>query len=80
MNWNNVDLKSGYERDQNILDPYSFDILLLECEHNIRELTPEAIKKHFNEVLQGKMECAREILEANLNNIYKEAKETREQE
>ena len=80
MNWNNINLKSPYERSQNILDGYSFDILLLECEHNIRELTPQAIREHFNDELRNKVNCAREIFEASLPNIYKDAKETREAE
>ena len=28
MDWNNVNLSSGYERDQDIRDPLSFDVLL----------------------------------------------------
>lgn len=44
MDWKNVDLDDGYERDQNILDPYDFDTLLLEISCNVRDINPETIR------------------------------------
>jgi len=81
MNWNNVNLEDGYERDQNILDPYNFDVLLLEIYCNIRDenLNAEEIAKHFNEILNSKIECAREVFRNNLKNIVKQAKKERNQ-
>ena len=79
MNWENVNLIDSYERDQNILDPYNFDTLLLEINCNLRteNLTPEEITKHFNTILSSKIESAREVFNANLNNIVKQAQKER---
>ena len=69
MNWNNVDLTSPYESSQPLLDPYNFDTLLLEVSCNLREITPETVRKQALESINGKYKTALEILEANLNNI-----------
>ena len=79
MDWNNVDLDSRYERDQNILDGYSFDTLLLEISCNVREITKETVKKQFVISLNSKIQSAREIFNNNLDNIVKKAIEEREQ-
>ena len=81
MNWNNVNLEDGYERDQNILDPYNFDVLLLEISCNIRDenLNADEITKHFNEILNLKIQCAKELFNDNLKNIVKQAKKERKQ-
>ncbi len=73
MNWEKVNLESNYERSQNILDEYSFDILLLEVNCNIKDITKETIKKQFEESLKMKIDSAREIFAANLDNIVKQA-------
>ena len=77
MNWNNVNLKDAYERDQNILDGYSFDILLLEISTNIKntEINEATITSHFEDVLKINIQSAREVFRANLQNILKEALE-----
>ena len=75
MNWKNVDLKSAYERSQDILDGYSFDTLLLEISCNLAEINEETITKQFNEALQNKITSAREVFKNNLKNILKEAQE-----
>jgi len=77
MNWNNVNLKDAYERDQNILDGYSFDILLLEISTNIKntEINEATIRAHFEKELKIKIQSAREVFRANLQNILKEALE-----
>ena len=74
--WSNIDLTSGHERDLNIVDPYSFNTLLLELHCNIpkHKLTKEAIEKHFNEVLEANVSQAREILRDNIDNVLKHAK------
>lgn len=77
MNWNNVNLNSPYEASQNLLDPYTFDTLLLEVECNCREITPEAIRKQAMSELDLKYKTAVEILEANLQNITNHATKTR---
>lgn len=78
MNWENVNLESKYERSQNILDGYSFDILLLEISCNIKNINKDTIKKQFEESLKMKIDSAKEIFEANLDNIVKQAIKERE--
>lgn len=81
IDWSNVDLTDSYQRDQNILDPYDFDTLLLEISCNLRkeELTREGIGAHFNEVLCEKVRVAKEVFKDNLDNIIKEAIKERNQ-
>ena len=73
MNWKNVDLNSAYERDQNILDGYSFDTLLLEISCNLREVNERTIREQFEISLRAKIDSAREVFENNLKNIVKMA-------
>ena len=77
MNWNNVNLKNAYERDQNILHGYSFDILLLEISTNIKntEINEATIRAHFEKELKTRIQSAREVFRANLKNIVNEAVE-----
>lgn len=77
MNWENIDLSDGYERSQNFLDPYSFDTLLLEINCNIPndKITREAVLKQVQENIQNKVEEAYHIIECNLDNIVKQARE-----
>lgn len=77
MNWNNIDLNSPYERDQNFLDSYDFDTLLMEIEHNCREINPDTVRKQAMYEIELKRRTAIEILEANLDNIVKKAQEYR---
>lgn len=79
MDWNNVNLNDSYERDQNFLDPYNFDTLLLEINCNIREenLNRETIKAEAEKQIKLKLACALEILESNLDNITRKAIEER---
>ena len=73
MNWNNVDLTDGYERSQNILDGYDFDTLLLEISCNIKDVNKESITKQFYVSLNSKIQCAKDVFNANLDNILQEA-------
>ena len=77
MNWTNVNLTDQYERDQNLLDPYDFDTLLLEISTNIREITPETVKAQALLSIKSKYETALEILENNLQNITEQAQRER---
>ena len=77
MNYLNVDLKSAHERNSNILDPYSFDILLLEVSCNLREINEETIRKQFEESLNSKVDSAYEIFDANIKSIVKDAQKYR---
>jgi hypothetical protein len=80
LDWNNVDLTDGYERSRNIIEPLSFDVLLLECEHNIRTLSEAAIREQFERDLRDRTREAREIFNANLSNILKEAEKYRSED
>ena len=73
MNWNNIDLSSDYERNQPILDSYDCDTLLLEVAHNCKVITKEAIRAQAIHEIDLKRQVALEILEANLDNLTKEA-------
>ena len=77
MNWNNINLERGYEREQNILDPYSFETLLLEINCNVRDINTDTVRKQFKESLESKLNCMKEVFEANLKNIVKQAKKER---
>jgi len=63
MDWNNINLKDNYERNQNIIDPLSFDTLLLEISCNVREINKENVLKQFETDLKSRIESAREIIE-----------------
>jgi hypothetical protein len=77
MNWNNIDLNSPYERGQNLLDPYTFEILLLEVACNVRDINKETVRAQAMESIKSKYQAAIDILDANLENITKEAKRQR---
>ena len=79
MNPLNLDLNSDYEKSQNILEPYTFETLLLELHCNEKVIDETAARKQFEEQLQSKIEEAREIFEANLNGIVNQAKKDREE-
>lgn len=78
MNWNDIDLDSGYERDQNILDGISSADLLLNIACNVREITAETVRREFDTALESAVNSAKEVFEANLENYVKKAKEERE--
>lgn len=77
--WSNIDLNSASERAATILDPYDFETLLLEISTNFKEeeITAENVRKHALNVINQNRRTAIEILEANLQNIVKHAKEER---
>lgn len=75
MNWRNVNLKDGYEREQDFLDGYSFDTLLLEIQCNLKEINRKTVEEHFLEVLRYKIDDAKEIFYNNIDNIVLQAKE-----
>ena len=77
MDWNNIDFTSEYETSREILTGYTFDTLLLEISCNLRDINKETVKKQFETELQNRIRESREIFEANLTNIVKEAKRYR---
>ena len=77
MDFNNIDLKSDYEKNQSIIDALFFDTLLLEISCNIREINKETVMAQFETDLKNRIISAREIMLSNLDNIVKEAQEYR---
>jgi len=78
INWSNIDLSSSYQRSLNILDPYSFDSLLLEVTCNLPVIDRQTVRAQFMTSLQSKIDCAKEVFESNLDNIVKQALKERE--
>ena len=74
MNWKNINLTDGHERDQNILDPYSFNTLLLEISCNVKLINKETVRNQFKTELECKTVETIEIFNNNLDNIVKQAK------
>lgn len=77
MDWNNIDLNSSFERSLNLLDPYSFDTLLLEVACNIKDINTDTVMAQARESINAKYNEALEILESNLSNITKVAQAER---
>lgn len=73
MNWNNIDLKSPYERQQDILDGYDCETLLLEVACNLKEINRDTVKAQAMLSIKQKYQTAIEILNANLDNLTAEA-------
>lgn len=69
MNWQNVNLNSASEADSNLLDPYSFDTLLLEIHCNLPIIDREKVRAQAMESIKIKYQTAIDILNANLDNI-----------
>lgn len=80
IDWNNIDLNSGYERDLNLIDPYDFDTLLLEVYSNIpvEKINRETVRQQAMESIKSKYRVAVEILESNLDNLVKYALKEKE--
>jgi hypothetical protein len=80
INWKNVNLSDSYERSQPIIDPLSFDTLLLEINCNLPQINAATVRKQFEEDLKSRIESAREVFENNLQNIIDNANEYRSQD
>ena len=77
MDYLNINLNNDHERNTNILDGYDLETLFLEISCNLREINEETVKKQFYESLNSKIQTAKEIFSANLQNIVKYAQEER---
>ena len=77
MNYLNINLNNDHERNTDILDGYDLETLFLEISCNLREINEETVKKQFYESLNSKIQTAKEIFSANLQNIVKYAQEER---
>jgi len=77
MNFEAVDLNSPYERSQNLMEPYTFDQLLIEVACNLREISTDTVRAQARESIKAKYNEALEILESNLLNITQTAQKER---
>jgi len=77
IDWEKIDLKSSFERHLNLIEPLTFDALLLEIDCNIPQITKGAIINQFKEDLSSRIEEAWEIFGANLDSIHSAAKQKR---
>tara|TARA_R110000782_G_scaffold128783_5_gene220349 strand:- start:674 stop:916 length:243 start_codon:yes stop_codon:yes gene_type:complete len=77
IDWNDINLDSGYQRDAKILEPYNFDTLLLEVSCNLKEINKKTVEKQFIESLESKINCAKEVFKANLDEIVRKARQER---
>ena len=77
MDYLNINLNNDHERNTDILDGYDLETLFLEISCNLREINEETVKQQFYESLNSKIQTAKEIFNANLQNIVKYAQEER---
>jgi hypothetical protein len=75
--WNNIDMDSPHEASLELLDGLTFETLLTEINCNCQKIDEESVMKQFEEDLQVRIQSAREILQANLQNIIRKAKRDR---
>ena len=77
--WDNINLESGCERELNLIDGLTFKTLLLEIYCNIPEINRATVGRQFEKDLQGRIDEARSVFEANLNNIVAYAQNERKE-
>ena len=77
MDYLNINLNSDHERNTDILDGYDLETLFLEISCNLREINEETVKQQFYESLNSKIQSAKDIFNANLQNIVKYAQAER---
>lgn len=75
--WSNLDL-SGHERDLCLIDPLTFNALLLEIRCNLREINIATVTAQFESDMQSRIDEARTIFRDNLQNIIAQARKERE--
>lgn len=61
----------------NLLDGLTFDELLLTVRCNCREVTPEAVRREFTEILKMRLEDASFLLDRNVDEIVRMVREER---
>ena len=77
MDFLNINLNNDHERNTDILDGYDLETLFLEISCNITDINEETVKQQFYESLNSKIQSAKDIFHANLQNIVKYAQEER---
>lgn len=77
IDWMDIDLDDNRERSLNIIEPLSFDALLLEIRCNIKDINSVTIREQFAADLQQRANEAWEVFDENLINIEQTAKKER---
>lgn len=62
----------------NLLDGITFNDLIVAVHCNCREITPEAVQKELDEIMDGRLADMRFLLENNMKAIILEARKGRE--
>ena len=75
INWENIDMSSPIERSINIIEPLTFETLLLEVACNLPHINKVQITKQFSEDMSRRIEEAWEVFRVNLDGLEKAAKE-----
>jgi hypothetical protein len=80
MDWLNVNLEDSYEREQDFLDGYSFDTLLLEINCNMRkeDINEDSVMAHVERILSLRKLEAKGIIFANLKKIVEQVLKEKE--
>ena len=71
-------LGDDVSRQDNLLDGITFDDIILAVHCNCKEITPEAVKREFDNFLKMRMVDTEYLLENNMDEIIMEAKKGRE--
>jgi len=61
----------------NLLDPITFDDLILAAHHNCHELTPDQVQKTLCEMLESRLQDTMFLLSKNMDAIISKAAEGR---
>ena len=64
--------------DDNLLDPITFDDLILAVHCNCRHINEETVKRELSEFLKMRFDDMLELLKINIGEIVRLAKEGRE--
>jgi hypothetical protein len=75
--WEDIDMNSPYETSLNLIENLTFDTLLLEVQCNCKTIDAQSVTTQFEEDLYSRIQDAREVFQANLQNIIRKAKLTR---
>lgn len=81
MDWNNINLNSGYERSQNFLDGYDFETLFIDLQTNFKteDLTEAQVLNHAFKSIENRVREAKEILRDNIKQIVLAEKKERKE-
>lgn len=60
-------------RTDSILDGVTFDDLILAVHHNCQQITPAAVEREMQQILEQRLEDANYLVEKNIQEIIEEA-------